>query len=327
MFPNIRMRRYRKDKNMRDFISETSIRPEKLVMPIFVDENLKAKQEIKSMPGIYRYPSSEVEEYVKHLEELGVRSVLLFGIPGYKDSEASSAYDSKGVIQKAIDTIRSNTDMTVIADLCMCEYTDTGQCGLVKEGYVDNDSTLEIYRKIAKSYAEAGVDIIAPSGMMDGQVGSIRDELDKNGFHNTLIMAYSSKYSSSLYGPFREAAESAPKFGDRKSYQMDYRNAREAIREIDLDIGEGADIVMVKPALFYLDIVSKASEVFDLPLAAYSVSGEYNMIYNAVKNGWLSEDTIDESITSIFRAGADIVITYFTEYMIGKAKGLNVSIR
>ncbi len=318
MFPTVRMRRYRKDKNIRDFISETSIRPEKLVMPIFVDENLREKEPISSMPGIYRYAPGEIEDYAKALEEKGVRSVLLFGIPKYKDSGASSAYDPKGVVQKSIETIKNSTDITVIADLCMCEYTDTGHCGLVKEGFVDNDSTLGVYRKIAESYASAGVDIVAPSGMMDGQVSAIRNELDSDGFSNVMIMAYSSKYSSNLYGPFREAAESTPKFGDRKSYQMDYRNAREALREIDLDVSEGADIIMVKPALFYLDIVSKASEAFYHPLAAYSVSGEYNMIYNAVKNGWLSEDAINESITSIFRAGADIVITYFTEYLMEK---------
>ncbi|WP_297215645.1 porphobilinogen synthase [Thermoplasma sp.] len=320
MFPIVRMRRYRKKQNFRDLFSETDIRPEKLVMPIFVEEGIQKPVEIASMPGIQRYPLNQLKDYAKHLEDIGVRSVLLFGVPAHKDSTGSSAYDQNGVIQRAISSIKENTDLITIADLCLCEYTDTGQCGLIKNGYVDNDSTLEVYRKIAKSYAEAGVDIVAPSGMMDGQVSAIRDELDSDGFENVMIMAYSSKFSSNLYGPFREAAESAPKVGDRKSYQMDYRNQREALREIDLDIYEGADIVMVKPALFYLDIIAKARERFDLPLAAYSVSGEYNMIYNAIKNGYLSEDAIRESIVSIFRAGADIVITYFTEQILTDSK-------
>ncbi|PYB68013.1 porphobilinogen synthase [Thermoplasma sp. Kam2015] len=320
MFPIVRMRRYRKDQNFRDLFSETDIRPEKLVMPIFVEEGIQKPVEIASMPGIRRYPLNQLKDYAKHLEDIGVRSVLLFGVPEHKDSTGSSAYDRNGVIQRAISIIKESTDLITIGDLCLCEYTDTGQCGLIKNGYVDNDSTLEVYRKIAKSYAEAGVDIVAPSGMMDGQVSAIRDELDGDGFQNVMIMAYSSKFSSNLYGPFREAAESAPKVGDRKSYQMDYRNQREALREIDLDVYEGADIVMVKPALFYLDIIAKARERFDLPLAAYSVSGEYNMIYNAVKNGYLSEDTIRESILSIFRAGADIVITYFTEQILTDSK-------
>ncbi|CAC12084.1 probable porphobilinogen synthase [Thermoplasma acidophilum] len=320
MFPIIRMRRYRKDQNFRDLFSETSIRPEKLVMPIFVEEGISKPVEISSMPGILRYPLGDLKAYVKHLEDIGVKSVLLFGVPSHKDSMGSAAYDKNGVIQKAISVIKDNTNIITIADLCLCEYTDTGQCGLLKDGYVDNDSTLEVYRKIAKSYAEAGVDIVAPSGMMDGQVSAIRDELDNDGFENVMIMAYSSKFSSNLYGPFREAAESAPKVGDRKSYQMDYRNQREALREIDLDVYEGADIIMVKPAIFYLDIIAKARERFDLPLAAYSVSGEYNMIYNAVKNGYLSEDAIRESLVSIFRAGADIVITYFTEQILTNSK-------
>ena len=206
--------------------------------------------------------------------------------------------------------------MNIVADLCLCEYTDHGHCGLVEGGYVNNDRTLEIYQKIALSYAEAGVDIIAPSGMMDGQVRAIREALDGEGFENVIIRAYSSKYSSNLYGPFREAAQSTPGFGDRKSYQMDYSNSMEAMREIDLDIKEGADIVMVKPALFYLDIISKAKELYNMPLAAYNVSGEYTMIMSAIKNGYLGKDTINEAVTSIFRAGADIVISYFTEALL-----------
>lgn len=316
MFPVSRLRRLRKNESIRDLIRENRIIKDNLVMPVFVDENLKKKREIESLPGIYKYPLEEYEDYVKHLSDLGVNSILLFGIPSLKDAIGSSAYDSNGVIQRAIRIAKENTKINVISDLCMCEYTDHGHCGVLSGDYVDNDKTLELYRKIALSYAEAGVDMVAPSGMMDGQVKAIRSALDGGDFLNTLIMAYSSKYSSNLYGPFREAADSAPQFGDRKTYQMSYSNHREALREIEFDIEEGADIVMVKPAIFYLDIIAKAREKFLLPLAAYSVSGEYSMIKEAVSKGLLNEDVITEGLTSIFRAGADIVITYFTEEMM-----------
>lgn len=213
MYPIVRMRRYRKDQNLRDFISEIRVSIDKLIMPIFIDENIKEKTQISSMPGIFRYPISQLEDYVKHLEDIGIKSVLLFGIPKYKDSFGSSAYDKNSIIQRSISLIKETTDIVTIADLCLCEYTDTGQCGLISNDYVDNDKTLEVYRKIAVSYAEAGVDIVAPSGMMDGQVKAIREALDSSGYVNTMIMAYSSKFSSNLYGPFREAAESAPKVG------------------------------------------------------------------------------------------------------------------
>lgn len=313
MFPIERMRRYRLNSNIRNIFSETAINPDKLIMPVFVDETERDKTAIKSMPGIYRYSLDKYEEYVKHLEELGVKNIIIFGIPAHKDATGSASYDHNGIVQNAIRTAKSNTKLNVIADLCLCEYTDTGHCGVLSGNYVDNDKTLEIYAKEAASYAEAGVDIVAPSGMMDGQIGSIRKALDSNGYINTLIMAYSSKFASNLYGPFRDAADSTPQFGDRKSYQMDYRNGNEAMEEINLDIKEGADIIMVKPALFYLDIINRAKKAYNKPLATYMVSGEYNMIKNAVMSGYLSPDVINESLIALFRAGSDLAITYFAE--------------
>jgi len=285
-------------------------------MPIFIDDNLKSKEEIKSMPGIYRYSENELTDLVKLYEDIGIKSVLLFGIPKVKDNLGSEAYNPNGIVQRSIRKIKEETNLVVMADLCMCEYTDHGHCGIVRDGTVDNDKTLGYYQKIAKTYAESGVDVVAPSGMMDGQVLAIREILDKEGFNDIMIMAYSAKYASSLYGPFRDAAYSAPSFGDRKTYQMNFSNSREAIREIEEDILEGADIVMVKPALFYLDIVKEARRLFDLPLAAYSVSAEYSMLINGSKQRYFDLDSIiKESILSIFRAGADLVISYFTEYI------------
>lgn len=318
MFPVSRPRRLRSSQNIRDLVAESAIKPEKLIMPVFVDEGAKKAVSIKSMPGIYRYPLSELEDHLLSLQSSGVRSILLFGIPVKKDDVGSSAYDENGIVQKAIDISKERTDLITIADLCMCEYTSHGHCGVLRGDYVDNDATLDSYGKIAKTYAEAGVDLIAPSGMMDGQVGRIRKTLDDAGYSRIPIMAYSAKYASSLYGPFREAAESTPSFGDRRSYQMDPRNSREAMREIDLDVKEGADIIMVKPALFYLDVIRKARRKYSLPLAAYSVSGEYTMIRNAVDAGYLSANAIEEAIGSIFRAGADMVITYFAQYLAEK---------
>ena len=313
MFPTVRLRRTRRNERIRDIFSEISIDKEKMVMPIFVDETISGKQEIQNMPGIYRFSFDYFKNYVSEINDLGVKSVLLFGIPSRKDPSGSSAYDENGIVQRSIEYIKSKTDMITMADLCMCEYTDHGHCGILQGKEVDNDSTLEAYRKIARSYAQAGADIVAPSGMMDGQVGEIREELDYAGFKNTMIMAYSSKFASSLYGPFRDAAQSAPSFGDRRSYQMDSRNSNQAMREIELDIYEGADIVMVKPALFYLDLIERARDRFEMPLAAYNVSGEYAMLMHAVSSGILSKSAISEALTSIFRAGADIVISYFTE--------------
>ncbi len=320
MFPVERMRRHRLNSNIRSIFKETNINKDKLIMPVFIDENEKSKKEIKSMPGIYRYSLNDYENYIKYLDDIGIKNVILFGIPKNKDSTGSSSYDKNGIVQNAIRIAKDNTKMNIIADLCLCEYTDTGHCGIIENGYVNNDKTLEIYQKEALSYADAGVDIIAPSGMMDGQVKAIREILDKNNYINTIIMAYSSKFASNLYGPFREAADSTPQFGDRKSYQMDYSNGREAIREIDLDIKEGADIIMVKPALFYLDLIHEAKRLYNLPVATYMVSGEYTMIKNSVLSGLLNENIIDEALTSLFRAGADMVINYFTEDYIKNHK-------
>lgn len=318
MFPVRRMRRLRMNESIRDMLRENKIDKERLVMPIFIDENIELKKELTTMPGIYTYSPGEYRDYVKSLEKIGTKSVLLFGVPKGKDAKGTSSFDKNGVVQEAIEYAKSNTRMNVIADLCLCEYTDHGHCGIIDSGYVNNDKTLEIYQKIALSYAESGVDVIAPSGMMDGQVQAIRQALDGEGFENVIIMAYSSKYASNLYGPFREAAQSTPGFGDRKTYQMDYANAREALQEIDLDVKEGADIVMVKPALFYLDIISRARELYNLPIAAYNVSGEYSMIMGAINSGYLNKDTIKEAVSSIFRSGADIVISYFTEGLLKK---------
>ena len=313
MFPVERLRRYRLNGNIRDMFQETYINPDKLIMPVFVDETEKSRTAIKSMPGIYRYSLSEYEKYIMHLEEIGVKNIIIFGIPAKKDSCGTSSYDKNGIVQRAIASAKQNTSLNTIADLCLCEYTDTGHCGVIENGYVNNDKTLEIYGKEAVSYAEAGVDMVAPSGMMDGQVATIRNALDNEGFINTLIMAYSSKFASNLYGPFRDAADSTPQFGDRKSYQMDYHNGDEAMREIDLDVQEGADVIMVKPALFYLDMIYRAKEYYNMPLATYMVSGEYSMLKNAIASGLLAPDTAVEALTSLFRAGSDLVITYFAE--------------
>ncbi|MGC8562557.1 MAG: porphobilinogen synthase [Thermoplasmata archaeon] len=313
----MRLRRLRKSAEVRKVFSESEMRTGKLIMPLFIDENISKPVEIKNMPNIFRFPLNDVTAKVKEYEDIGIKTILLFGVPDHKDSTGSASYDRNGIIQKAVREIKKETDLVVFTDLCLCEYTDHGHCGIVKGKKIDNDSTLEIYGKIAKSYAEAGVDGVAPSGMMDGQVGRIRKDLDSEGFEDTLILAYSAKFASSMYSPFREAVFSVPSFGDRRTYQMPYNNAREAIREMELDIEEGADSIMVKPALFYLDLIREARNRFLLPIAAYSVSAEYSMIMSAAKNGIIDLDAVvDESISSIFRAGADIVISYFTEYIL-----------
>jgi porphobilinogen synthase len=317
----MRLRRLRRSPEIRDLFAETRIRSDRLIMPMFVDENLSEPEEIKNMPDIYRFPLADLVEKAREYEDMGIKSILLFGVPKQKDSTGSSSYDRDGIVQRAVREIKKATDIVVFTDLCLCEYTDHGHCGILRDKAIDNDSTLDIYAKIAKSYAEAGVDGVAPSGMMDGQVGRIRKELDKAGFADTLILAYSSKFASSMYAPFRDAVFSAPSFGDRKTYQMGYGNTREAIREIELDIEEGADVVMVKPALFYLDVVREARNRFLLPIAAYSVSAEYSIIMSAAKSGIIDLDSVlKESMTSIFRAGADIVISYFTEYLLKQQK-------
>jgi porphobilinogen synthase len=314
-FPNLRLRRLRHSEALRALIRETKVDVGDLIYPLFVVEGNKMKQEISSMPGQYRLSSDLLPKEVEAIAKLGIPAIILFGIPQKKDEVGSSAYHSKGVIQKAIRAIKKATpELLVVTDVCLCEYTSHGHCGVVVDGDVDNDKTLELLAKAALSHAQAGADIIAPSDMMDGRVKAIRQVLDGNGFQNIPIMAYAAKYASAFYGPFREAAESAPQFGDRRSYQMDPPNWREALREVEQDIAEGADIVMVKPALPYLDVIRKVHDIFNHPLAAYSVSGEYAMVKAAAQQGWLDEKKIVlEMLAAIKRAGADIIITYYAK--------------
>jgi porphobilinogen synthase len=301
---------------IRALVREHHVRIDKLVQPLFIVENESDAGAISSMPGISRMTIAQAVAECEGLYTLGIKSVLLFGIPAKKDAVASSNYDPAGVVQRTIAGIKKAVpEMLVIADLCNCEYTDHGHCGILTEiGEVDNDRTVAILVRTAISYAEAGVDVIAPSDMMDGRVEAIRSALDAREFTDIAILAYSAKYASAFYGPFREAAGSTPQFGDRRSYQMDPPNAREALREITLDIEEGADAIMVKPALAYLDIVRAAREAFDVPIAVYNVSGEYSMMQAAIANGWLEGDrAIDEMLVAFVRAGADIIITYFAK--------------
>jgi porphobilinogen synthase len=297
-------------------IREHHVRVDALVMPIFVVARASDAGPISSMPGISRLTLEQAVDEARELHALGVRSVLLFGIPERKDAVASSNYEPNGIVQRAIAAIKAAQPQTyVIADLCNCEYTDHGHCGIIDErGDVDNDKTIDLLVRTAITYAQAGVDCIAPSDMMDGRVEALRHALDAHGFSAVTIMAYSAKYASAFYGPFREAADSTPQFGDRRTYQMDPPNAREAMREISLDIEEGADVIMVKPALPYLDIVRMARDAFDVPIAVYNVSGEYSMVQAAIERGWLERDrTIDELLVSFVRAGADVIITYFAK--------------
>jgi porphobilinogen synthase len=312
-FPQMRLRRLRRSEALRALIRETKVEIGDLMYPLFVVEGNKIKQEISSMPGQYRISSDLLPKEVEEIAKLGIPAIILFGIPQKKDEVGSSAYHPKGVIQQAIRAVKKATpELLVITDVCLCEYTSHGHCGVVVDGYVDNDKTLELLAKTALSHAEAGADMVAPSDMMDGRVKVIRQALDGNGFQNTPVMAYAAKYASAFYGPFREAAESAPQFGDRRSYQMDPPNWREALREVEQDIAEGADIVMVKPALPYLDVIRKVRDTFNHPLAAYSVSGEYAMVKAAAQQGWLDEKRVVlEMLTAIKRAGADIIITYY----------------
>ncbi|AAK78085.1 porphobilinogen synthase [Clostridium acetobutylicum] len=308
-----RHRRLRKNSYIRDMVRETTLSPNDFIYPLFVVEGINIKKEIPSLPNNYHYSLDRLPEVISEINDAGVKGIILFGIPDYKDEIGSSAFDENGIIQKAIRKIREiDKDLFIITDVCMCEYTSHGHCGIIHDGYVDNDETLKYIGKIALSHAKAGADMIAPSDMMDGRIEEIRTTLDENGYKNVSIMAYSAKYCSAFYGPFRDAADSAPKFGDRKSYQMDPANAREAMLEIEDDIEEGADVIMVKPALAYLDILRTAKNRFDVPVAAYSVSGEYSMIKAGAKMGWIDEKAIAlESLLSIKRAGADMIITYY----------------
>jgi len=316
-----RHRRLRKNSYIRDMVRETTLSPNDFIYPLFVVEGENIKKEISSLPGCYHYSLDKLDEIINEIREVGVKGVILFGIPDHKDEIASSAFDENGIIQKAIRRIREiDENIFIITDVCMCEYTSHGHCGILHGEYVDNDDTIKYIAKIALSHAKAGADMVAPSDMMDGRIEAIRNSLDESGYKNVSIMAYSAKYCSAFYGPFREAADSAPKFGDRKSYQMDPANSREAMLEIEDDISEGADIIMVKPALSYLDIINKARSKYDVPVAAYSVSGEYAMIKAGAKLGYINEKAIAlESLLSIKRAGADIIITY---YAIEAAKWL-----
>lgn len=310
-----RPRRLRGNAAIREMVRETTLERRNLVYPIFVVEGTNVKEEISSLKGIFHYSVDCLEEEIKELVDLGIKYVILFGIPNEKDAFGKEAYSETGIVQQAIRKVKDLApDMYVITDVCMCQYTDHGHCGILdKIGNVRNDVTLPYLARIAVSHAVAGADMVAPSDMMDGRVGAIRTALDEAGFTNIPIMAYSAKYASSFYGPFREAAHSAPAFGDRKTYQMDISNTDEALREVELDIEEGADIVMVKPALSYLDIIRRVKDNFNMPIAAYSVSGEYAMIKLAVENGLLDDKAIYESTLSIKRAGADIIITYFAK--------------
>ena len=314
-FPDYRPRRLRKNENFRRMVRETLLSVDDMVYPLFVVEGKGVKKPISSMPGNFQMSVDHLVREVEKTKELGIPAVLLFGIPEKKDEVASGAFAQDGIVQRAVRRIKDRTpDILVITDVCLCEYTSHGHCGMMEKGDVDNDPTIEVLAETALSHAKAGADMVAPSAMMDGQIGAIREVLDESGYETVPIMAYAAKYASCFYGPFREAAESAPQYGDRKSYQMDPANSDEAIREMTLDVEEGADILMVKPALPYLDIIRRAKEEFDLPIAAYNVSGEFSMIKAAANLGWLDgERAMMESLVSIKRAGADIIITYFAQ--------------
>ncbi|MCL2287640.1 MAG: porphobilinogen synthase [Candidatus Bathyarchaeota archaeon] len=313
-FPTVRMRRLRRTEAMRTMLNQAQIQPNNLVYPIFVDETITEAVPIASMPGYFRYPLDKIIDEGTVALEHGVKSVLLFGVPAEKDHTGSGAYSKKGVVQKAAMALKAQfkDELVIIGDVCLCEYTDHGHCGVInKEGEVQNDETLELLGKTAVSQVEAGVDIVAPSAMMDGQIFMIRKFLDHADFEQTPILAYSAKYVSAFYGPFREAAESSPKFGNRTSYQMSQGSIQEALREIELDINEGADMIMVKPALAYLDVISLAKDKFDVPIVAYNASGEYSMVKAAALKGWIDEKSaVREILSGIKRAGADLIITY-----------------
>ncbi len=311
-FPALRLRRLRRNENLRRMVRETKISVDDLIYPLFVIPGEKIREEVSAMPGVFRLSVDELVKEAFEVAKLGIPAVILFGIPERKDEAASEAYAEEGIVQRALRTLKKEVpELILITDVCLCEYTSHGHCGVIKDGKVDNDITLQLLAQTAVSHAEAGADMVAPSDMMDGRVSAIRSSLDENGFSHIPIMSYAAKYSSAFYGPFREAAESAPQFGDRRSYQMDPANALEAIREVALDIEEGADIVMVKPALAYLDIVRRVKEEFGYPTAAYNVSGEYSMVKAAAQKGWIDEKRIVlEILTSIKRAGADLILTY-----------------
>jgi len=311
-YPTHRPRRLRRNEALRSLVRETRLTTANLIYPMFVCPGAKVRQEVSSMPGVYQQSVDQIVEEAREVESLGIPGTILFGLPETKDPRGVSSLNAQGVVQRAIDSIRkAKLKLLVITDVCLCEYTDHGHCGIVEDGEVANDATLEILAQQALSHARAGADIVAPSDMMDGRVAAIRKMLDANKFENIAILSYAAKYCSGFYGPFREAAQSAPQFGDRRSYQMDPANAREALKEVAMDLEEGADMVMVKPALAYLDVIRKVRDQFDVPVAAYNVSGEYSMVKAAAQNGWLDEKRVVlEILTGIQRAGADILLTY-----------------
>jgi len=315
MFPIQRPRRLRRNDVIRRMVRETSLSPDDLIYPLFVTYGEGIKREVSSMPGCFQESIDEVIKSALEVHSLGIPAIILFGIPEHKDEVGSGAYDDEGIVQRAVRAIKDRVpELYVITDVCLCEYTSHGHCGIVEKGEVVNDKTLDILAREALSHARAGADMVAPSDMMDGRVEAIRVALDDEGFEHIPIMSYAAKYASAFYGPFREAAESTPQFGDRRSYQMDPSNRREALREVSLDIEEGADIVMVKPALSYLDIISDIRQNFEVPVAAYNVSGEYSLVKAASRLGWIDEDRVMmEILTSIKRAGADLIITYFAK--------------
>ncbi|GAC1630402.1 MAG: porphobilinogen synthase [Ktedonobacteraceae bacterium] len=312
-FPIVRLRRTRRNGKLRSLVRETRLTVDQLIYPLFIAEGISEPREISAMPGIKQWPLAYLGREAERIARLGIPAVLLFGIPTEKDEVGSSAYDFQGIIQHAIRQLKAeNPDLVVMTDVCLCEYTSHGHCGIISNGNVQNDESLELLARMALSHVEAGADLVAPSDMMDGRVGVIRRTLDEQGFNQTPIMAYSAKFASGFYGPFREAAGSTPQFGDRRAYQMDPANVREALREVDLDIAEGVDIVMVKPALAYMDVIRQVRDHCNLPLAAYNVSGEFSMIKAAAQNGWIDERRVTmEVLTGIRRAGADMIITYF----------------
>jgi len=311
-FPTHRGRRLRRNEALRGLVRETRLSAAGLIYPMFVCPGQKVRQEVSSMPGVFQQSADQIVEECREVESLGIPGVILFGLPEKKDSRGMSSIVADGVVQRAIEAIRkAKLKLLVITDVCLCEYTDHGHCGVIEDGEVVNDATLDILAEQAVSHARAGADIVAPSDMMDGRVGVIREALDEHKFENISILAYAAKYSSGFYGPFREAAQSTPQFGDRRGYQMDPANAREALREVEMDLDEGADMVMVKPALPYLDIIRRVRDEFDVPVAAYNVSGEYSMVKAAVQKGWLDEQrVVTEILTGIQRAGAEIILTY-----------------
>lgn len=322
-FPAKRLRRLRKNEKMRNLVQEITLSTNDLICPVFIQEGLKTRTQVQSMEAIERLPLSDLTKEIEEIKKLDIPAVMLFGIPEKKDDAGTSAFAQDGIVQRSIEEIRKSfgEKIVIMADVCLCQYTSSGHCGIVKGNHIDNDSSIETLAEIALSQAKAGVDVVSPSAMMDGQVKAIREKLDENGFVDVGIMSHSAKHRSSFYNPFRDAADCAPHFGDRKTYQVPFTNPREALREIELDINEGVDIVMVKPALAYLDLIAETKRRFNIPVSAYSVSGEYALVKGAAKQGWINEnDVMTEILYSIKRAGADMIVTYFAKAMASLLK-------